>query len=88
MVERTFTLTNASGLHARPASLFVQTVQKFPGTEVVVRKGEREVNARSLLSVLSLGVAKGETITIRCTGPQESEAMDALAQLVGGGFGE
>lgn len=88
MVERTFTLTNATGLHARPASVFVQTVQKFPGTETLVRKGEREVNARSLLSVLSLGVGKGESITVRCDGPQESEALEALATLVEGGFGE
>lgn len=88
MAERTFTLTNATGLHARPASIFVQTVQKFPGTDVFVRKGEREVNARSLLSVLSLGVGKGESITIRCSGPQETEALEALAVLVEGGFGE
>lgn len=88
MAERTFTLTNATGLHARPASVFVQTVQKFPGTDVYVRKGEREVNARSLLSVLSLGISQGESITIRCQGPQENEALAALAALVEGGFGE
>lgn len=88
MVERTFTLTNATGLHARPASVFVQTVQKFAGTDVFVRKGEREVNARSLLSVLSLGVGSGESITIRCQGPQANEALEALAALVEGGFGE
>lgn len=88
MMERTFTLVNAAGLHARPASVFVQTVQKFPGTEVFVRKGEREVNARSLLSVLSLGVGKGDSVTIRCEGPQESEALAALAALVESGFGE
>lgn len=88
MAERTFTLTNATGLHARPASVFVQTVQKFPGTDVYVRKGEREVNARSLLSVLSLGISQGESITIRCQGPQENEALEALAALVEGGFGE
>lgn len=88
MAERTFTLANATGLHARPASLFVQTVQKFPGTDVFVRKGDKEVNARSLLSVLSLGVGAGESITIRTQGPQETEALDALAALVEGGFGE
>lgn len=88
MAERTFTLANATGLHARPASVFVQTVQKFPGTEVFVRKGEREVNARSLLSVLSLGVGKGESIAIRSEGPQADEALAALAALVEGGFGE
>jgi phosphocarrier protein HPr len=88
MVEQTLTLSHATGLHARPASVFVQTVQKYPGTDVFLRKGEREVNARSLLSVLSLGVGQGEAITIRCQGPQEHEALAALAALVAGGFGE
>lgn len=88
MVERTFTLTNASGLHARPASLFVKAVMGFPGTEVFVRKGEREVNARSLLSLLSLGIGSGEAIGIRCEGPQEAEAMAAIEALLAGGLGE
>lgn len=88
MIERSFTLTNGSGLHARPAALFVQTVQKFTGTEVTVRKGEKEVNARSLLSVLSLGAAAGSEILVRCTGPAEADAMAALSSLVESGFGE
>lgn len=88
MVERTFTLTNATGLHARPASVFVKAVMGYPGTEVFVRKGEREVNARSLLSLLSLGVGRGEEIRIRCEGPQEAEALAALDALLAGGLGE
>lgn len=88
MIERSFTLANASGLHARPASLFVQAVQKFPGTDIFVKKGTKEVNARSLLSVLSLGAGAGTAISIRCAGPQESEAMDLLSRLVESGFGE
>lgn len=88
MAERTFTLTNATGLHARPASVLVQSIQKFPGTEVFVRKGEREVNGRSLLSLLSLGAGQGDSITVRCEGPQESEALTALAALLEGGLGE
>lgn len=88
MVERVLTLKNASGLHARPASLLVQTVNKFPGTEIKVVKGEREVSARSLLSILSLGVGAGDTIAFRCEGPQETEAMAVLESLVEGGFGE
>jgi phosphocarrier protein len=88
MVQRTFTLKNDSGLHARPASLFVQTVQGFAGTEVRLRKAEREVNARSLLSVLSLGAAADSDITVTCEGSREAEAMEALAALVAGNFGE
>lgn len=88
MVERTFILANRSGLHARPAALFIQTVQRFPGTDVVVRKGEREGNGRSLLSVLALGVGPGTEILVRCTGLQELDAMAALAELIEAGFGE
>lgn len=88
VIERDFTLTNASGLHARPAALFVQTVQRFPGTEVFVKKGPKEVSARSLISVLSLGASSGSGISVRCTGPQEAEAMAALAGLIESGFNE
>lgn len=88
MIERDFILTNASGLHARPAALFVQTVQRFPGTEVFVKKGSKEVSARSLISVLSLGASSGSSISVRCSGPREEEAMVALAGLIEGGFGE
>jgi phosphocarrier protein len=88
MVERSFTLQNASGLHARPAALFVQTVQRFAGTDVFVKKGEKEVNARSLLSVLSLGANAGSTVTVRCSGPAEQEVLEALGRLVESGFGE
>ena len=88
MVERTFTLHNPTGLHARPAALFVKEVQKFSDTDIFVRKGDKEISARSLLSLLSLGIAQGETIVIRCQGPREEEAMAALAALIEGGFGE
>lgn len=88
MIERTLVLKNSSGLHARPASLFVQTVNRFSDTQVTVCKGEREVNGKSLLSVLSLGVGAGDAIVVRCTGAQEQAAADALAELVEGGFGE
>lgn len=88
MTERSFTLANATGLHARPASVLVQTVNKFPGTKVIIRKGDKAVDARSLLSVLSLGAGAGESIQIKCDGPQEAEAMTAVAALIEGGFGE
>lgn len=88
MTERTFTLSGAAGLHARPASLLVQMANKFPGTEISVVKGEKKVNARSVLAVMSLGAKSGESITITADGPQADEAMAAIAALVEGGFGE
>lgn len=81
MIERTFTLTNPTGLHARPASLFVQAAQRFSDTEVTAQCGQRKANARSLLSVLALGAGAGSSVTVRCTGPREAEAMEALAGL-------
>lgn len=86
-MERTFTLAEGGTLHARPAALLVQTVNRFPETHVFVRKGEKEVSARSLISVLSLGAAAGDSITIRCDGGQANEAMDAIAALLTGGKG-
>lgn len=88
MTEQSFTLTNATGLHARPATALVQLANRFKGTEILLRKGEKEVNLRSMLGIMSLGATGGETITFRCSGPQETEAMAALAELVQSGFGE
>lgn len=88
MLVKQFTLKNRSGLHARPAALFVQTVQGLGDTEVLVTSGDRTVNARSLLSILSLGVAAGSSITLRCSGDREQKAMDSLGALIEGGFGE
>jgi phosphocarrier protein HPr len=88
MTERTFTLANSTGLHARPATMLVQTANKFNGTNVFLKKGEKEVSGRSLLAILSLGAGAGETLTIRTDGPQEKEAMDALIALLEGGLGE
>jgi phosphocarrier protein len=88
MTERTITLANATGLHARPATMLVQTANKFNGTNVVLKKGEKEVSGRSLLAILSLGAAAGEQITICTDGPQEKEAMDALISLLEGALGE
>ncbi len=86
IAERTFTLTDSAGLHARPAAVLVQTVQKFPSTQVFLRRGEKEVSGRSLLSVMSLGAGAGEIITVRCEGPQADEALAALATLLENGF--
>lgn len=87
-MEVTCVVGNATGLHARPATLFVQCVQRFPQAQVFLRHGAKEVNARSLLSVLSLGAGPGASILIRAEGPQAEEALSALSALVESGFGE
>jgi len=86
----TITVTNAEGLHARPAHLFVSTAGKY-AADVQIRSltGESEyVNAKSILSVLTLGVSQGHEIEIRAEGEDEELAVEALRSLIEGGFVE
>ena len=87
MQEITLTIHNKVGLHARPAALFVQTAKKFK-SKVLATKDEREANAKSILSILTLGASQGAVVTIRAEGEDETEAVEALKQLVDDNFGE
>jgi phosphocarrier protein HPr len=87
MIEKQLHIMNKVGLHARPASQFVQTAKKFK-CSVRLAYGGREVDAKSILSVLTLGVNAGALVTLRADGEGESEAVDALAALVESDFGE
>lgn len=81
-------VNNQVGLHARPATFFIQKANEFKSS-IWVEKDERRVNAKSLLGVLSLGIVKGTTITLIADGSDEKEAVEALAELVrSGDFGE
>lgn len=80
-------IVNDLGLHARAASKFVALANKYD-CEVWLGSAGREVNAKSILGVLMLAVPKGNKITLRCDGDQEAEAYEALAALIGDGFGE
>ncbi len=80
-------IKHAVGLHARPAKTFVQTAQKFT-SKVTVTYKDKTVNAKSLLSLLSLGVSSAACIQIQTDGEDENEAMQALASLVEDNFGE
>ena len=75
------------GLHARPATFFIQKANEYKAS-VWVEKEERRVNAKSLLGVLSLGIVGGTTIKIIADGADEQEAVDALVKLVETGFAE
>ena len=87
MVTQEVTINNEVGLHARPATLFIQKANEFK-SGIWVEKDERRVNAKSLLGVLSLGITKGTTITLLADGSDEKEAVAALSELVSGNFGE
>ena len=87
MVTQEVTINNEVGLHARPATFFIQKANEFK-SGIWVEKDERRVNAKSLLGVLALGITKGTTITLLADGGDEKEAVAALSELVSGNFGE
>lgn len=87
MISRSVTIQNSVGLHARPATFFVQKANCFKSS-IWVEKEDCRVNAKSLLGVLSLGISKGTVITIIADGQDENEAVEALATLVESDFGE
>ncbi|HIU31773.1 MAG TPA: HPr family phosphocarrier protein [Candidatus Caccousia avistercoris] len=78
---------NQVGLHARPATFFIQKANEFKSS-IWVEKEERRVNAKSLLGVLSLGIVGGTNIRIIADGSDEEEAVNSLVELVKSGFAE
>ena len=78
---------NQVGLHARPATFFIQKANEYKSS-IWVEKEERRVNAKSLLGVLSLGIVGGITIRIIADGPDEEQAVEGLVKLVDSGFSE
>ena len=86
MISREVVIINTSGLHARPATFFIQKANYFRST-IWVEKDDRRVNAKSLLGVLSLGIAKGMSITLIADGQDEVAALDGLSELIDSGFG-
>ena len=87
MVSRNVTIVNSIGLHARPATFFIQKANSYKSS-IYVEKDDRRVNAKSLLGVLSLGIVKGTTITLIADGADEKEAVGALVDLVKDNFGD
>ncbi|NTV35527.1 MAG: HPr family phosphocarrier protein [Anaerolineaceae bacterium] len=89
MTTITLTVNHASGLHARPAAKFVQTAVTFPCAITVKNmQGGKSANAKSILSVLTLGVNQGTEIEIEASGEKDVEALEALKSLVETNFGE
>lgn len=85
MQQVTLVVHHEVGLHARPAAVFVKTAKGFV-SDISVVKDEREVNAKSILSILTLGVNKGAEITIKAEGEDEQGAVRALQELVESNF--
>lgn len=81
MAERTLTVASAHGLHARPAALFVKAVTDS-GCTVELQKGERKINAASILGVVSLGIEHGDEVVLRVDGENADTVLDSLAAFL------
>ncbi len=87
MISRTVTIQNSVGLHARPATFFIQKANSYK-CSIWVEKEDCRVNAKSLLGILSLGISKGTTITLIADGVDEADAVAGLIELVDSEFAE
>jgi phosphocarrier protein len=87
MISRDVVISNTSGLHARPATFFIQKANSYRSS-IWIEKDDRKVNAKSLLGVLSLGIAKGMTVTLIADGQDENAALNGLIELIDSGFAE
>lgn len=87
MIARNVTITNRLGLHARAATRLVNCASAFT-SEILIRKGTRTVNGKSIMGVLTLAAATGTEITIEADGEDEALAMNAVVQLISNRFGE
>ncbi|MEO6462316.1 MAG: HPr family phosphocarrier protein [Candidatus Eisenbacteria bacterium] len=87
MVQAELVITNGIGLHARPCSMFVNLASRFRSEVFVTRDGV-EVNGKSILGLMMLAAEPGAAIVVRAEGPDEDEALAALAKLVEENFGE
>ncbi len=87
MFSKEVLVSNQVGLHARPATFFIQKANEFKSS-IWVEKDERKVNAKSLLGVLSLGITRGVNINIIAEGADEEEAVMSLVELVATNFAE
>ena len=87
VIENTVVITNKVGLHARPATLFVQKAASFQ-SQIQVRYGEKSANAKSIVGILKLGASMGATLAIRAEGEDAAEAISALLELVERKFDE
>jgi phosphocarrier protein HPr len=87
MIKTSITISNKLGLHARASAKLTKLAGSFP-CEVWLGRGERRVNAKSIMGVMMLAAGIGTEVTIETDGPQEQEAVDALRALIDGKFGE
>ena len=87
MIARNVTIINRLGLHARAATRLVNCASDF-SSEIIVKRGARSVNGKSIMGILTLAAATGVELTIEASGTDEEQALDAVVQLINNCFGE
>ncbi|MDX6152056.1 MULTISPECIES: phosphocarrier protein HPr [Marinococcus] len=87
MQEKTFTITNETGIHARPATQLVNKAGQF-SSDISLEYNGKSVNLKSIMGVMSLGVGKGSEVTVKIEGNDEEDAMEAVDQVIKEGLGE
>ena len=87
MQEKTFTITNETGIHARPATQLVNKAGQF-SSDISLEYNGKSVNLKSIMGVMSLGVGTGSEVTVKIEGNDEEDAMEAVDQVIKEGLGE
>jgi phosphocarrier protein len=87
LIERVIDIKNKLGLHARAAAKFVHTAARFKA-DIKIRKGDEEVDGKSILGILLLAAGRGTSITVKADGADEREALDAIENLIDAKFDE
>jgi phosphocarrier protein HPr len=87
MIQKTVKIVNKLGLHARPAAMLVTTASKYEAEVHFIKSGLR-VNGKSIMGVMMLAAEMGSDVTIEVNGPDESQAVEDIARVIGSGFGE
>ena len=87
MPERSVQVVNKNGIHARPAAEIVKVAAKYK-SDITVTRDDLEVNGKSIMGVMMLAAECGATVQLKAEGPDADEALDALAHLIAGKFGE
>ncbi len=86
-IEKEITIINRLGMHARPAAMFVRAASRYR-CEVWVKKGDEEINGKSIMGLMMLAAGQGSKLRIRCEGPDAEKALEEIEQLINARFNE
>ena len=87
MISRDYIISNKLGLHARPSAQLTQTASRF-ASDIHISRADRRVNAKSIMGVMMLAAGQGATVTVEAEGEDAEQAVEAIGELIAGGFGE